>query len=74
MSERDELIHENKKLRENLKWAETGAFMILAVSLSFMNIKPGHDSLYASWIGFLEAAVIWGVGKFLIRLGNRKRY
>jgi hypothetical protein len=38
----------------------------------FMNIKPGHDSLYASWIGFLEAAVIWAVGKFFIRLGNRK--
>ncbi|OUL93275.1 hypothetical protein [Paraburkholderia hospita] len=74
MSERDELIHENKKLRENLKWAETGAFLILAVCLSFMNMNPGGSSLFASWRGFLEAAVIWGLGKFLIWLCNRKGY
>jgi hypothetical protein len=72
MSDRDNLISENRKLREDLKWAETGAFMILAVCLIFMNTGRDHDSSFAPWIGFLEAAAIWGVGKLLIKICNRK--
>jgi hypothetical protein len=71
MSDQDSLIDENRRLRENLKWAQTGAFMILAVCLTVMNSKPDQSSGAAAWISFAEAAVIWGVGKLLIKIFNR---
>ncbi len=52
MSDRDDLISENRKLREDLKWAETGAFMILAVCLIFMNTGRDHTAVLLRGSGF----------------------
>jgi hypothetical protein len=74
MNDREELLRENRQLREKVKWTETGAFGILFICLIFMNASPGRDGGVAGVLALLEAAVIWNIGKLLIWLSNRNQH